>query len=798
MPNRCFEIPFLSSSDSSDGPYDNQDFSTYIDRKAGWTVDDIVGPKQSSHSQTALADTIQTWLFFGLVHEAFGHHARQREFIDVGSSGQPLVTTAPLWRLCYDTFVSPVHPEQSSRSHELEKSIALAAEFVGRIHLDLQDDVDEQLEKVLYSIMILCDALQLSVNPSTTVLPSRQWPLSDVLLENHMRSVGWCPSDIQKVTKMLDLHSLTLASRLPPRDPGSHDRCDDVRCCANDVVAGEYQRKHHSCDGCDEFVADPAEICDILEDGHLPLIDPRQGNGSKLRLKSTGEVPNYIAISHVWSDGLGNPHRNAIYRCQLRRLQELACCVPQPALPLWLDTISRPRDYEHMRERARKAYDQAIAFMRRTYRDAETVLVLDHSLLGVDSKNLTHLGILLRFITCGWTRRLWTYQEGVLARKLLVQFADRVVDIDEVYSRWQDSSKAIFHPGVRGAYKELRILLDSGDDDYTEKILHRVSRPLQFRKTSVSSDEALCLSTLANMSPARVKRVSESEKDKRMETFYTNLPTISKQIIFWHGDRLQQMGFRWAPASFLNNSNLYFRDWDHGTSAEYNKATLSRSGLSFDCPGILLGKLNAGLQSFLVTTGSDVWYHVSCRQFDGQEGRPFRMVPDQSMPDVSLALLNPTPFREDFTTPGFETRISLIVAIVAEEDGTFIAQTLCPAFVFRKVGIETELPLVMKTYRFFRTILQEQHTSDGNGDSDSQIDVENAWVLEDKSLMGQYQARGRAAVVEHVQSPGSDHGENLLWAGTTMLNGRLCLVREGMHNIFEGSEIPSRQRWCLD
>ncbi|EXJ63201.1 hypothetical protein A1O7_03648 [Cladophialophora yegresii CBS 114405] len=797
MPNRCFEIPFLSSSDSSDGPYDNQIFSTYIDRKPSWTVDDILSPKQSSHSQTALADTIQTWLFFGLIHEAFGHHARQRDFIDVDPSGQALVTTAPLWRLCYDTFLSSAHPEASSRSHELEKSIALAAEFVGRIHLGLQD-IDEELEKVLFSVMILCDALQLSINPSTSVLPSRQWPLSDVLLENHMRLVGWCPSDMQKVTKMLDLHSLTLASKIPPRDPGSHDRCDSVRCYANDVVSGEYLRKHHNCNGCEEFVADPVEICDILDDGHLPLIDPSQGNGPKLRLKSTGEAPKYIAISHVWSDGLGNPHRNAIYRCQLSRLQDLACCLSQPALPLWLDTISCPRDYEHIRERARKAYGQAIAFMRRTYRDAETVLVLDHSLLDVDSKNLTHLGILLRFVTCGWTRRLWTYQEGILARKLLVQFADRAVDIDEVYSRWQDSSKAIFYPSIRGAYKELRILLDSGDDDYTEKILHRVSRPLQFRKTSVASDEALCLSTLANLSPERVKRVSESEKNKRMETFYSNLPTISKQIIFWHGDRLQQIGFRWAPASFLNNSNLYFRDWDHGPSAECNKAMLSCSGLSFDCPGILLGKLSGGIQSFLVTTGPDTWYHVSCRQFDGQEGVPFRIVPDHNMPDISLALLNPTSFQEDFSTPGFETRVSLIVAIVAEEDGTLIAQTLCPAFVFRKVGIGAELPLVMKTYQFFRKCLQDPDTPERDCDSDSELDVENASLLEDESLVGQYQARGRAAVLEHVQRPVSAQGENLLWAGTTMLNGRLSLVREGMHSIFEGSEIASRQRWCLD
>jgi hypothetical protein len=797
MPNRCFDIPYLSSSDSSEGPYDNQDFSTYIDRKSGWTVDDILSPKQSTHSQTALADTIQTWLFFGLIHEAFGHHARQRDFIVVGTSGQPLVTTAPLWRLCYDTFLSRAHPVESNRMQELEKSIELAAESVGRIHLDLEE-IDEQLELILYSVMILCDALQLSINPSTTVLPSRQWPLSDVLLENQMRSVGWCPSDIMKVTKMLDLHSLTLASRLSPRDPGSHDRCDDVRCYANDVVAGDYQRTHHNCNGCEEFVADPVEICEILEHGHLPLIDPTQGSGPKLRLKSTAEVPDYVAISHVWSDGLGNPCRNAIYKCQLDWLQDLTSRMSQPAIPLWLDTISCPRDYEHMRERSSKAYNQAIAFMRKTYQEAETVLVLDHSLLDVDSNKLTHVGILLRFITCGWTRRLWTYQEGVLARKLLVQFADRAVDIDEIYSTWQDSSKAIFYPGVRGAYKELRILLDSDDEDYAEKVLHRVSRPLQFRKTSVSSDEALCLSTLANMCPEQVKRVSESEKAKRMETFYTSLPAISKQIIFWHGARLRQMGFRWAPASFLNNSNLYFRDWDYGPSTESNKATLSPSGLTFDCPGILLGKLCGGIQSFLVTTGPDIWYHVSCRQFGGQEGLPFRIVPDRSIGDVSLALLNPTPFCEDFTSPGFETRISLIVAIVAEEDGTFIAQTLCPAFVFRKVGIEAELPLVMKTYRFFRQCLQDTHATDSKCDYDPEIDVENAWLLEDKGLMERYQARGRAAVLEHVHSSEPGEGENLLWAGTTMSNGRLCLVREGMHNIFEGSEIAPRQRWCLD
>jgi len=75
--------------------------------------------------------------------------------------------------------------------------------------------------------------------------------------------------------------------------------------------------------------------------------------------------------------------------------------------------------------------------------------------------------------------------------------------------------------------------------------------------------------------------------------------------------------------------------------------------------------------------------------------------------------------------------------------------------------------------------------------------LENARLLHDENLINQYKARGRAAVLEHVQ--GFDNGgEKLLWAGTRMTEGRLCLVREGMHNLFEGVDIAPTQKWCLD
>ncbi|EXJ75541.1 uncharacterized protein A1O5_00047 [Cladophialophora psammophila CBS 110553] len=798
QPNRSIEIPYLGSLDPNEEPYDKGEFASYIDRVQGWTMDNILNPTQSDHTLRDLAQMIQNWLFFGLVHQAFGQNARHLDFIDISSSSRPLVTLLRFRRLCHQEYLRPPATQAGSSvsKQDLEKSIALAAEIVGQIHLN-SEELEEHLELILLSVMILCDALQLCIDPRTICIPSRRWPLSDVLLEKRMRSAGWCPSDVQRLTKMLDLHSLTLMTTLPPRDFGRHDSCDGIRCNANDIVPGHYRRAHHGCDDCQDLVADPTEIFDILEDEHLPLIDPDQGEIPKLKLKSTAEVQKYIAISHVWSDGLGNPQRNAIYSCQLSWLQTLASQFSQPGMPVWLDTISCPRDYEHMRERARKAYDQAIAFMRRTYAHAEIVVVLDHSLLEVETRHLTGLNILLRIASCGWTRRLWTYQEGVLAKKLFFQFADRAVDMDEVYSKWQESSNAIFYIGVRGAYKELRILLDSTEDDYVEKVLHRVSRPLQFRKTSVPSDEALCLAALANLRPELVKKVSESKKENRMETFYASLPVVCKQLVFWHGDRMKRMGYRWAPASFLNNSHLYLRDWDEGPTAESNTAMLSTSGLSFECPGILLGKLNASLQSVLVSTGPKVWYHVTCRQFGGETGLPFQIDPGDGIPDISLAILNPIPFHQDFALPGFGVRLSLLVAIVAQySDSTYIAQTLCPVFVLRKLEIETEFPLVMKTCRFFKHCLQVSLAEGQTTEAD--IDAENAHLLDDETLIHQYKARGSAAVLEHTQAYELGSRENALWGGTCLSEERLCLVRSGIHNVFEGIEIGPSQKWCLD
>lgn len=89
----------------------------------------------------------------------------------------------------------------------------------------------------------------------------------------------------------------------------------------------------------------------------------------------------YIALSHLWADGLGNPHANALPRCQLLHISHLASAVVRSVEStlcnnntlIWIDTLCCPIKPTEVRQ-------MALAQMKRTYQQASHVLVLDASL----------------------------------------------------------------------------------------------------------------------------------------------------------------------------------------------------------------------------------------------------------------------------------------------------------------------------------------------------------------------------------------------------------------------------------
>lgn len=132
----------------------------------------------------------------------------------------------------------------------------------------------------------------------------------------------------------------------------------------------------------------------------------------------------YVAISHVWSDGLGNPWRNCLRLCQLHHIQDLVNGLydsdQQPA-PFWIDTMGIPVGREHAEYRK-----IAIHRIAETFRNADKVLVIDNSLQTCRA-DLPWVEVLMRIQYSPWMTRLWTLLEGKLAPKLYFQFAERAI-----------------------------------------------------------------------------------------------------------------------------------------------------------------------------------------------------------------------------------------------------------------------------------------------------------------------------------------------------------------------------------
>jgi hypothetical protein len=202
---------------------------------------------------------------------------------------------------------------------------------------------------------------------------------------------GWCPFDVRYLATSLPLDVFYyLSSYHPSRSRRYHGACDDNQCRA-DVIKDikEFQSQHVQI-GCHCHYSGPKTV-PLLEafgkDG-IPLVTVN----TSTQTEATGStacdivvVPfrpdnpcDYIAFSHVWANGLGNPTANTLPMCQLAQLQGMADALYiqetgiKKSVPFWIDTLCVPVSIEL--DEYRKI---AIQRMRKTYESAIKVLVLD-------------------------------------------------------------------------------------------------------------------------------------------------------------------------------------------------------------------------------------------------------------------------------------------------------------------------------------------------------------------------------------------------------------------------------------
>ncbi|OTA79651.1 hypothetical protein M434DRAFT_38242 [Hypoxylon sp. CO27-5] len=390
------------------------------------------------------ARLIQSWLYFGLLSEYTGKVVNPLDFLHITTDNRRLVTS----RNPLETLLKPA--KHNARLLEKSKSFL---DQISRIPYATQ----APFPSILLSVNVLLSLLG-RINPlynNSLCLLEPGLPQTRLLAER-MSSIGWCPRHINRICGTLGADKAYFVSLLNRHERSGidHSLCSETSCRANDTNKKTYKTLHVSQDcPCPMVGVDEVQLAEIIRQSKIPIVhvetDPIT-NIPTLKLTAASALSRYIAVSHVWADGLGNPWSNSLPQCQIERLARQISALPkgnkignlfyepysfghfsgdwvpatsensqQKSRCFWIDTLCVP-----VSEQLKGLRIQAINKMAAIYVGASHVLVLDYELqqlrLGTQPLH-DHKAYI---VSCNWNSRSWTYQEGKLGRSCYFQCAD--------------------------------------------------------------------------------------------------------------------------------------------------------------------------------------------------------------------------------------------------------------------------------------------------------------------------------------------------------------------------------------
>ncbi|EMD40983.1 hypothetical protein CERSUDRAFT_80629 [Gelatoporia subvermispora B] len=508
---------------------------------------------------------------FGLLETLLGHHIPERRLLRRLPCGKVVITTeeiVPILQEC-SVHARSLMNNDSDKFRQWCSLARQALEGTGRfiawggsqckptfanVNADARD-----IDKLVYLIAAIMEASWTFLNKElqsagVDILP----PLtSDSGLckgcVTEMVEDGWCPFTVGQLWGF-GLCALGFASTRRPfvrkgvghRD---HSQCTKKLCVFNNINPALYSNVHVTERCMCTFVTPPVKLIkDALHRGEIPIISIHASSDpddAKLKMicSTASSVQPYIAISHVWADGLGSTTGRGLPECQLRHLSQLAHQLVDGGY-LWLDALCVPEEKEYR--------SLAIGLMGQTYRKAAKVLVIDS---GIGSCSIRASGEerLLRVATSGWMQRLWTLQEAVLAPQLIFQFSDGLLAFLDLLQPGMDFTLPVATELIC-AFGDMVILLTTPSWRSSYVRLRAVTNALCGRLTSKLSDETLAISSLLGIdSYALASTDSMSERMKMLLLQHGEIPADMPFIN--RGSRLTEPGFRWAPATFLREGS---------------------------------------------------------------------------------------------------------------------------------------------------------------------------------------------------------------------------------------------------
>ena len=300
-------------------------------------------PLAGQHFLTALRPVelepfLQNWLFFGLLREVLGDLYRHEDFVTPildGEIEKTIVTTAVLLSRLEEWEAKIPQDKDALRAlyEHIAKCLNLNYACLDIQYPTFDNDLKFHLASVAellgYAAGNACNVAWTD-NPRRSLIPIN-WGAT--INEHFRKSVllersNCCPSQMQMLNQAFrEPQALAFVANCF-HDDGvqSHPAsCDGKSCHAGDSVTSSQVTRHvnESC-GCEFLHVDEAKLADCLKKGCLPLLRLKvETNLNNILIEAVASTAStsYVALSHVWADGLGNPTATALPRCQLSRLK---------------------------------------------------------------------------------------------------------------------------------------------------------------------------------------------------------------------------------------------------------------------------------------------------------------------------------------------------------------------------------------------------------------------------------------------------------------------------------------------
>ncbi|KAL9603999.1 MAG: hypothetical protein Q9219_000761 [cf. Caloplaca sp. 3 TL-2023] len=453
----------------------------------GWIPNEPLSEWHHCSNEEA-ATRAQEWLYFHLLDSFLGVHVDIHTFTKSSlKGGKIVVDSSTLLQLLQEwdsrnrcTEIEDLDSENNTpRDQEYSEALGLLARVLHTCN-ELNEEA-EPLKSVVFSIRILVESLAKAVwrrSNSNATEHWRIWKLGpSSLIAERITNAGWCRFRIAKLWYQYLPSTMYYLSSLPRQETFggvTHHNCTADQCTATSVDPITYQHRHRETCGtgaennnfCDMIDVDTGNIADIILQNSFPLIEIQPSANGRIKLevhKHTIGV-RYVAISHVWSGGLGNVKTNAMRTCQLQYLHSLILRLrkngdddldrrhgsrkiddaiddfrvhfgfPRKRMPLllWIDTLCVPVGSEY-----KAAYTETLRRMAQIYVTAQCVLVLDPELQNIKHCTLQREQKYAHILSSSWMSRCWTFQEACVARVWFVQFADGHLAVDEQYFEFQ-------------------------------------------------------------------------------------------------------------------------------------------------------------------------------------------------------------------------------------------------------------------------------------------------------------------------------------------------------------------------